>query len=303
MMSQMLDIHADDYAISPNSDKTILDLCRAEKLGSISFIPNLSYAQTAAQSLQAIQKKRKSPVRVSVHINFVEGRCCAEKSLVPDLVDEQGFFTISWGKLFMWNYLPSRSRIHSQLKAEIIAQTEKLISLGIIDKNHIRFDSHQHTHMIPLVFDALMDAIKECGWGVDFIRNTEDPIHYYLGFPKLYASYSPINAIKCMILNFYALTKVRPALKKMKITPSLMCGVFFSGHMDKERLPKILPVFKKKAGKKNRTTEILFHPCRMHEDEITNEFSKAGINDFHLSQNRIQEYESVLALNFTKDSN
>jgi hypothetical protein len=79
-----------------------------------------------------------------------------------------------------------------------------------------------------------------------------------------------------------------------------MCGVFFSGNMDKDRLPAILPVFAKKSQKKQRVSEILFHPCLMTSDEITNEFNKEGINDFHLSPNRMIEYDAALSIDFTR---
>ena len=75
-----------------------------------------------------------------------------------------------------------------------------------------------------------------------------------------------------------------------------MCGVFFSGHMDKERLQKILPVFLRKAQKKKRIAEILFHPCKMTQDELSEEFNKDDINSFHVSDNRILEFEAANSL-------
>lgn len=299
MMQALFDIHADDYAISENSDKSILDLCAQGKLDSISFIPNLSYAATAAEKLLQLKNNGSHFPLVSVHINFVEGHCSAKPEEVADLVDSNGFFTATWEKLFVWNYNPlKRSKIRSQLKKEIIAQTEHLLALNVIDKNGIRFDSHMHTHMIPLVFDALTDAIKEKNWTVDFIRNTLDPIHCYMGQPALYKTYSPINIVKCLILNFFSVTKIKPALKKMGFRAGLLCGVFFSGHMDRERLPKILPVFARKSRNGAFVSEILFHPCLMKEDELSPEFNKEGINEFHLSPNRMIEFEAADSLPF-----
>ena len=104
-MNRIVDIHADDFALSENSDKDILQLCREETLDSISIIPNLECFETAVANFLSIQEKSDKKILVSVHLNFMEGKCCAEKSLLPDLVDSEGFFTAYWGKLFIWNYI------------------------------------------------------------------------------------------------------------------------------------------------------------------------------------------------------
>ena len=296
-MTDFFDIHADDYGLSPNSDKTILELLTEEKLDSISFMTNLSRFDSAVADFKRVLSKRNSPVLVSVHLNFVEGHCCASSRSVPDLVDENGFFSVSWEKLFLWSFNPlKRKSVRSQLTTEIIAQTERLVTSGIVQVGSLRFDSHMHTHMIPVVFDALCDVISQKSYGVSFIRDTHDPIRYYLGAFGLYPTYSPVNALKCMILNFFSVTKIRPVLRKLNLPCGLLCGVFFSGLMDKKRLERILPVFLSHAEKKHQKAEILFHPCLMSKEELSEEFNKDGINEFHVSANRLVEYESVKSL-------
>ena len=105
-MNRIVDIHADDFALSENSDKDILQLCKEGKLDSISIIPNLECFETAVAKFLSVQEESDKKILVSVHLNFMEGKCCAEKSLLPDLIDSEGFFTASWGKLFIWNYIP-----------------------------------------------------------------------------------------------------------------------------------------------------------------------------------------------------
>ena len=60
-----------------------------------------------------------------------------------------------------------------------------------------------------------------------------------------------------------------------------------------ERIIKTIPVFCKKADKKNRIVELLFHPGLMLNDELNDDFTKEGFNEFHLSENRHIEYETV----------
>lgn len=289
-MNRIVDIHADDFALSENSDRNILQLCSEEKLDSISIIPNLECFKTAATNFLSIQEKLNKKILVSVHLNFMEGKCCAEKSLIPDLVDSEGFFTTSWGKLFIWNYIPFiRKKIKFQLKTEILAQIKKCLDSNIIDKNAIRIDSHQHPHMIPVVFEALKEAVLELeksGCKIEYIRNTQDPILLY-GGKDIFS----MNTVKCLILNFYSI-KVRKCLASKKLPVNYLCGVYFSGKMD-SRLKKLLPNFIKKTEKQERNIELLFHPGTMLKSELTSEFKKDGFNEFHLSENRKIEYNIV----------
>ena len=289
-MNRIVDIHADDFALSENSDKDILQLCKEGKLDSISIIPNLECFETAVAKFLSVQEESDKKILVSVHLNFMEGKCCAEKSLLPDLIDSEGFFTASWGKLFIWNYIPfMRKKIKIQLKTEILAQIKKCIAANVIDKNEIRIDSHQHPHMIPVVFDALKEAVLELendGCKIEYIRNTQDPILLY-GGKDIFS----MNTIKCLILNFYS-QKVKKYLVSKKLPVNYLCGVYFSGKMD-SRLKKVLPNFIKKADKQNWNIELLFHPGTMLKSELTSEFKKEGFNEFHLSENRKIEYNIV----------
>lgn len=289
-MNRIVDIHADDFALSENSDKDILQLCAEGKLDSISIIPNLECFETATRKFLSVQEKLNKKILVSVHLNFMEGKCCVEKSLLPDLVDSEGFFTASWGKLFIWNYIPfMRKKIKIQLKTEILAQIKKCIAANVIDKNAVRIDSHQHPHMIPVVFDALKEAVLELendGCKIEYIRNTQDQILLY-GGKDIFS----MNTIKCLILNFYS-QKVKKYLVSKKLPVNYLCGVYFSGKMD-SRLKKVLPNFIKKADKQDWNIELLFHPGTMLKSELTSEFKKEGFNEFHLSENRKTEYNTL----------
>lgn len=289
-MNSIVDIHADDFALSEKSDRDILQLCAEGKLDSISIIPNLECFETAVAKFLSVQEESDKKILVSVHLNFMEGKCCAEKSLLPDLIDSEGFFTASWGKLFIWNYIPFiRKKIKIQLKTEILAQIKKCIAANVIDKNAIRIDSHQHPHMIPVVFEALKETVLELendGCKIEYIRNTQDPILLY-GGKDIFS----MNTIKCLILNFYS-QKVKKYLVSKKLPVNYLCGVYFSGKMD-TRLKKILPKFIKKAETQERNIELLFHPGTMLRSELTSEFKKEGFNEFHLSENRKTEYNIV----------
>ena len=59
-----IDFHADDYALTENSDNDIIALCKCGALDSVSVIPNLKIfddaAQKISQSKKSFSKNRKS---------------------------------------------------------------------------------------------------------------------------------------------------------------------------------------------------------------------------------------------------
>jgi len=291
-LGKIFDFHADDYAVSVKSSEDIRVLSEEGCLDSISVLPNMS-------AFDKVQSPASWCVKCSVHLNFMEGHCCSHKEGLPDLVDENGFFKTSWLKLMAASYNPlKRNAVRKQLAEEIIAQIEKCIEAKVIKPQAVRIDSHQHTHMIPVVADALFDSVEKLsafGIRVEFIRNTEDPVLLYLRSCGALKNVRLANILKCLILNFYSISFKRK-LKDAGLPISYLCGVFYSGQMDAERLRIMLPVYERFAEKKNRRVEVLFHPGSVKRCEITEEFVKHGFVEFHLSPDRHIEYESIRLL-------
>ena len=85
-------------------------------------------------------------------------------------------------------------------------------------------------------------------------------------------------------------------IKNKKSGSNVFVGAYMSGHMDEERVRKLLPSMVKKAEKKGRILEILFHPGRVLEEEISEEFSQKDAILFHVSKDREIEKLPVLKL-------
>ncbi len=297
-MPSCLDFHADDFALTAHSDHDIAALLESGTLDSISVMPNMSGFPRACGLLANSGGQFPYP-KISVHLNFMEGRSLCAHDEVPHLTDEHGFFRISWGRLLRWNCSPfMRKKIRRELAAEIERQARAVTDSGILREQRLRFDSHQHPHMIPLVFDALCDAVVSLsaqGIGTEFIRNARDTLFPYLKAGMFFCGFSPANLIKCMILNFFA-HRVTRKLKQMHLPENCLCGVFFSGNMDSARLKKVLPAFVRLARRRGITAEILFHPGTALAQELDGEFTKAGFNEFHTSPQRQVEYDSASLL-------
>lgn len=291
-----IDVHADDYGLTLNTSKEMLEGINAGKLNSISVVPNMSAYAASFELWKEKLDKLKEPA-ISVHLNFMEGHCCSDSAKLDYLVDEEGLFNISWGTLVKYNYnITIRNRVKMQLKQEISAQLLKVIDTYELLKNKkLRVDSHQHTHMIPIVMESLLEVIKENKYPTEYIRISKEPWWVYLKFPKFYTSYTPINLVKVMILNWYSIRDEK-LLAKQGIPSMLLSGVFMSGKMDYKRVAALLPHLKKTADKRGVTLEVLFHPGLTLPQEVGKEFNHPGANEFYLSPNRQIEYDAMMKL-------
>ena len=289
-----IDIHADDYALSAGASEDILKCIRKGRLDSISVLTNMScYEKYAELYLKERTSWKKEPL-LSVHLNFMEGRALAAREEVPDLIDGRGYFRMGWGQLLLWSFCPWKyGRRKKELKAEIKAQTENFRRC-FGQELPLRFDGHQHTQMIPIVYDALLEVIREEGYKVSYIRVTKEPVLPFLKEVSLWKTYRPVNCIKNLLLNILAPVMERKAEKVSGQKPMFLWGVLLSGSMDEKRVRKLLPAMKEQSGKRGRILEILFHPGFSSADELGEEFVSEGANKFYYSEGRRKEFRSVM---------
>lgn len=297
----MVSFHADDFALAVSSSRDILELCRQGKVDSISVIPNISCFDDCVKLYEAACPSFPRPITISVHLNVMEGRPISPPDTVKNLIDKRGLFKVSWLSLLIDSFVPwKRSRIRSELAAEIAAQVHRCIAGGLCKKDAVNLDSHQHPHHIPVFFDALMDAVAELqkeGCTIACIRNSEDPLLPYFSTPALYKSIKIANVIKCMVLNLFSI-RIKRKLRKMGITPTYLSGVFFSGAMTEENLRPVLPKLIALAERKNRPLELLFHPGQVPQEEINtrDEYQKPGFVEASTSPDRAEECRSLAIL-------
>lgn len=287
-----IDIHADDFGESLHASEDILECIKKGKLDSISVISNMSCFEKCVKRYREVQPAFPAEPKLSVHLNFMEGSCLADPVMIPDLVDQEGHFCISWGKLFLRSYLPGRKKLKAQLKREMKLQIDA-VRRAFPEIKMLRIDSHQHTHMIPVVSDALFEVLSENGWQAEYIRNAKEPMLPFLREFSLYPTYRPVNFVKNLILN-YCSWLLEGRLQKMDLEPMYLWGLIMSGRMDEQRVTKLMPAMKRKAEKKERTLEILFHPGQVLKTEITSEFSQEEAIGFHISEDRHVEKAAVL---------
>lgn len=280
----MIYICADDYGLNNISSMRIQKCIDEGALNKLSVFPNFE-----KPDLDKILKNKN--IRISLHINLVEGKCMADKCEIDLLADKAGNFKQTFVGLFKLNLL-NRKKFETQVYKEIKAQV--LYWKSILPKDAaFCVDSHQHTHMLPAIFKVLIRVLKEEKIDAKYIRIPAEPILPYIKTPSLYFTYSAVNIIKQWLLKFLWLINKKQA-REYKINPSYFFGILFSGKMDEKRVNKILPKYIKMAQKDGRDIEVLFHPGYLDKNEITSE--NIVFEEFYISENRKTESDSVMKI-------
>lgn len=278
---------ADDYGISKESNSRIEKCIENGILNKISVLPN-------GELTGYKQRLAGSNTQLSLHINLVEGYPLSSPEEVNLLITDKGSFKYSFIGLFFLSLSPKRKEFEKQIYTEMKNQI-RFWKQQVGEKASICIDSHQHVHMIPLIFKTLIRTIKDEEVNVSSLRIPAEPISPYLLTPSLYLTYNPINIIKQWVLKFFALLD-RKALEKSGINYAYFMGILFSGKMDEKRINKALVHYLKIAEKNNRNVELAFHPGYLEKGEKPIPGSKESFGKFYFSPWRKVEYDTLINL-------
>ena len=292
-----IDFHADDYAVSMENSKRILTLAQEGRINSFSVIPNMGCFESCMDLLRNAWDRFPQKPLLSVHINLIDGFWLS--------VPEHGhLLRNSWFGFFFRSFIPgfSRRSLQAALSAEIEAQIQAFLkqteSLRDNQNNPLplRIDSHVHTHMIPLVFNALMDVLdhRDLRKQVRFIRCSTEPLFMFLLTPGIIGTISPINLAKNLILNLLS-HSVRKKLQRIKIDTGRIFGQAMTGETDLRRVQLLLPKMERYAREKDVYLEILSHPGRVLAEEIVPEYGPDDKKTFP-SPKRDIEYHMLMEL-------
>lgn len=279
---------ADDYGISASGNSRIEHCLKNGVLNKISVLPN-------GETADFKQRLSDGATTLSLHINLVEGRPLSEPSNVNLLIADDGYFKYSFIGLFLLSLSAKRRELEKQIYTEM--QTQMRFWKNTIGENTLlSIDSHQHTHMIPLVFKTLMRVIRDEGLNVSSIRIPAEPVSPYLFTPSLYFEYRPVSLIKQWLLKALAFVN-RKEIAKSKINSAYFMGIMFSGQLNEARVKKLLPHYLKLAEKENRDIEIGFHPGYVNGEENLIDGNRPDFRKFYYSPWRNTEYNTLLNFN------
>lgn len=275
---------ADDYGLNRFSSARIQACIEEGALNKVSVFPNFDPVE-----LDALRKNKE--ILFSLHLNLVEGKCMAEGLRL--IADEDGNLKYTFGGLLLLSLL-RRKEFSKEVYREIGAQVRYYKSILPSDLPFC-IDSHQHTYMIPAIFKALLQVLREEEIRAEYLRIPAEPILPFLAKPSLYLTYTPINLIKQWLLKLLWLVN-KKELKKFPVPTAYFFGILFSGKMDEKRVKKVLPGFLRLAEKRGRDLEILFHPGYLQKEEADFEEKNIPFQGFYLSPNRRTEFESCMKM-------
>lgn len=284
-----IEFHADDYGLFPTQSHRILDCHRNGRLNGISIMPNSPHLPECMSDMNQFSDE----VAVTVHLNLIEGKSLTQ---VPLLTDKKGQLNCSFGALLLRSFLPGRKKYRQQLKQELSAQIQA-VQTYFPEGTPLRLDGHAHYHMVPVVFDAMMDVIRDDNLKVSYIRIPREYLRIYLPYLNKLQDFSPINLAKVLILNilsWWAERKYGYFLQNLE--RRLFLGVFLSGRMYYENVIHLLPGAVSLAEKRNMDLEILGHPGGVFEQEDIAEITSAEDRAF-LTNNLRNREKSLFLIN------
>lgn len=255
-----IEYHADDYGLFPTQSHRILDCHRNGNLNGISVMPNSPHLGECMSDMYGFSEE----VAVTVHLNLIQGKSLTD---VPLLTDAEGNLNSSFGLLLLRSFLPGRDNYRRQLKQELRAQIQAIRNY-FPDDMPLRLDGHAHYHMLPVVFDAMMDVVREDNLQISYIRIPKEYWRIYLPCLGKLHDFSPINLVKVLILNLLSRRAQRKyAAQLQHVQRKLFMGVFLSGRMYYENVIHLLPGAIALAEKLGMDLEILGHPGGVFELE------------------------------------
>ncbi len=289
----MIEYHADDYGLFKTQSRHIIECYHEGALNGISIMPNSPYLAECMEDIRDIRDK----LFVTVHLNFVEG-----KPLTGDragrLTDRDGNFGVGFGKYLILGFIPVLRRLYyKQIRREVEAQI--MACKPYMNDGVYRLDGHVHFHMLPLIFDAVMDVVKKHNLKVSYIRFPKEELDIYRKASGRVKDIKPINVIKVLVLNALAARNERKyadELVALNVERKLFMGVMLSGHMFYDNVKECLGHAADVMTDRGLSDmEILFHPGDVTEESDIKELTSKDDISFLVENaaNRHKEGEAL----------
>lgn len=285
-------ITADEFGRSKGITDTILECADNGLLNSVDIVPS-GYAFGYAID----QYKRRKRLRLAVHLDLSEGKPLTNPEEISFLVNDKGRLNNSFVSLwlkYLFN-LSARREIKNQVKLELKAQIKK-VRKSIGPKYPLLVDSHNHIHMIPFVFDVLLEINDETS--LSYIRLCNEPFFVCLDGLVSIFNYFGLNIIKHILLRYLSLKYVKILLKKKIKYSKYFIGVLFTGNNSSVSVNAALS--KICAVKRDENVEILFHPGLANSDERKYWRGDKMRLKYYFSINRKNESETLRSEGFRR---
>jgi len=274
-------LNADDLGISVATNEAIL---RAFHEGVLTRCSLMVVGPACDHAIARVQSSHPR-IPVGLHLSLTSGRPVSPPQSIPSLVNHTGSlcrgFASLW-KLATWGGRQAREEI----SREIAAQFEAFSRTGL-PLNHV--DGHRHIHMIPAIFDLVVQHAKQ--HGCPEIRISREPFPRLAGrcrdalrHPSQFVDLAR-NLPKQWILGWWSLG-ARRRTQGMQ-SPDRVFGILDSGSVTLERLKRLID----EAGP--GSSEIIVHPGLAEAD--TSPTLEPGDCQFLHSPSRFDELTALIS--------
>ncbi len=280
----MIDFHADDYGLFPDQSRRILDCYHNGVLTGVSVLTNSPHLDEC----MTVLKETAGDLLLTVHLNYYEGKALSPHEQVDLITDANNVFRVSFTTLVLASYIPyMRRKYYPQVRAEIRRQVAAL--LPWLEGQKLRIDGHGHYHMIPVVFDALVELIKEEHWDVEYIRFPYEDRAMYRKLKKELIGFRTINLVKVLLMNHFVRRNRRKYPNILTQPDWGFSGIMYSGNM---RYENAMPILRELRQRKEYL-EILFHPGDVREKQDIERITDPNDRLFLTSEGRRLEYNAL----------
>ncbi len=237
-------LNADDFGRSSNINKAVMIAHRQGILTSAS----LMVAGDAVDD--AVEQARQTPkLALGLHLVLVGGRAVLPPRDIPDLVDQNGFFSERPVSAGLRYFLSSKAQ--KQLALEMEAQFERFAKFQL-ELTHV--NGHLHMHLHPTVFRLLLTFAEQ--YGAQGLRLPRDDLWKSLAWDRHAAGTKILWAIVFGSLSYWTLVR----LQNLTVTHRVY-GLMQTGHMQEGYVLRILNKMDVPSA------EIYFHPSTQTRGE------------------------------------
>lgn len=287
-------VHADDFGISLEQSKDILTCSAA--CGGVGALNSTSALVTAPAFEKAAVFARPfvdaGCIHMGLHLNLVEGPALSSPDAAALLVGDDGQFQMSFAKMLAVSAGPLHDTFVREVRSEARAQIRTFLQAFPDMQGRLRVDSHQHTHLIPAVFDGLLAAVADEGCTLEYLRVPAEPLAPYMKVQAVRQQVTAVNVVKNALLN--ALWRMDAAKYPQALPkPALFFGLALSGRMQHAAHPAFLEEIQAQAVREGREVELLFHPGGVSNASECLAPQAAGFREFYLSPNRAAERQAL----------
>jgi hopanoid biosynthesis associated protein HpnK len=218
-------INADDFGLTPGVNRAILEAHGSGVVSSATMMANGPAVEDAIRLA-----RRAEGLSLGCHVVLIDGRPVLPPNQIQTLTVRNGAprFRERWLDFFA---AVIRGQISSdEILAEASAQITKLQGAGL---RLSHFDTHKHTHILPVIARPLLRAAKACG--IHAVRNPFAPLKplafsHLVRRPRLWSRYTEVRVLRRFSERFCEMVET-----ESMVTTDGTFGIVITGSLD-ERL-------------------------------------------------------------------